>query len=297
MSFEHQIQASDSIVFGDVLPAGSQPSGASSHLYISLSDLVVDSIFYHPGIESRLASLEESERKALDAVLKGKTISEHFVSVLVKKIKSAVDAGDYHSIRLCLSDADSYEYRALIGGTFESVEVNPAMGNRGVSRLVSDAYHPVFSLECEVVKQLHQQGIHAEIIVPFVRALSDAAAIIDRLAEQGLSRGLNGLKVLYSCDIPSSALLCERLLQYFDGVVIHIDHLTQFTLGIDKYNDGLSHLYKPENEAVTTLIDMVVKSAHQAKKPVAAIIHALDLHPKFQVYVKEQLRADILYVF
>jgi pyruvate,water dikinase len=299
MSIEHPQYASEyPIAFGNVFPADSQQqSDLFSHLYVSLSDLVAETIFYHPGIDAHLSELDETEKQSLDSILGGKAVSEHFVAVLTEQIINRIDSADYETIRICLSDADSHEYRSLIGGRFEPEEVNPAMGCRGVSRLVSKHQSQHFSLECDVIKQLRTKGIPVEIVVPFVRTLSDAAAMIDRLAEQGLPRGLNGLKVLYSCDVPSAALLSERLLHYFDGVVVHADHLTQFTLGVDKYNEALSHLCKPESESVTSLIDMVVKSAHRGKKTAAVVIQSFELHPEFQIYAKERLQADILYTY
>ncbi|MFA0521359.1 phosphoenolpyruvate synthase, partial [Vibrio sp. 10N.222.55.E8] len=75
----------------------------------------------------------------------------------------------------------------------------------------------------------------------------------DLLAEQGLPRGLNGLKVLFSCDVPSAVLLSERLLHYFDGVVVNVDSLASFTLGIDKHNEVQRHAFDPQNEAVIIL--------------------------------------------
>ncbi|CAM3579137.1 Phosphoenolpyruvate synthase [Vibrio aerogenes CECT 7868] len=299
MSIEHPQNASEyPIAFGNVLPAASQhQSGPFPHLYVSLSDLVAEAIFYHPGIEAHLSELDETEKKSLESILDGKTVGEHFVSVLAEQITTMIDSAGYKTIRICLSDADSHEYRSLIGGRFEPEEVNPAMGCRGVSRLVAKHQAQHFSYECEVIRRLRQQGIPVEIVVPFVRTLSDAAAMIDRLAEHGLPRGLNGLKVLYSCDVPSAALLSERLLHYFDGVVVHVDHLTQFTLGVDKYNEALSHLCKPESESVTSLIDMVVKSAHRVKKNAVVVIQSFELHPEFQSYAKEKLQADVLYTY
>jgi pyruvate,water dikinase len=294
MSFEHQ---DNELIMGDVLPAPEGLSGTASHLYISLSELIADCIFYHPGIENFITQLNESEQQALNTILAGKTVGEHFVSVLVEKIELAVQATSYKTVRICLSDADSYEYRSLLGGQIESDEINPAMGMRGVSRLVSGTYSRVFELQCDLIKQLRLRGICAEIVVPFVRTLSDAASIIDKLAEQGLPRGLNGLKVLFSCDVPSTVLLAERLLQYFDGALIHVEHLTQFTLGVDKYNESLSYLYKPENDAVVMLIEMAASAARRAQKTVGVVVRDLDLHSKFTSYLQEHLQAEVVYCF
>ncbi len=297
MSFESKENVGQPVVLGNVLPAEKATYKEATHLYISLSELIADCVFYHPGLIVEQGKLSDDERQALHAVIGEQDIASHFVSTLVNKIKQALAEQAYSSVRLCLSEADSYEYKALIGGGIEVDEVNPAMGLRGVSRLAAENYSDAFGLQCDVIKALQSDGVDVEIVVPFVRALSDAATIIDRLAEKGLPRGLNGLKVLYSCDVPSSALLAEKLLQYFDGIVIHVEHLTQFTLGVDKYNQELEYLYKSDNEAVTALIEYAVKSARQAKKPVLVVTHSIEDHPKLKEFLFEALKVDVVFSF
>lgn len=247
----------------NTLPAYSeQPS--SEQLYVSLSDLIMEHIFYHPAVEE--TKLSETDKETLVALLNGLSVNEHFVQTLVSKIKDAISS-EHRIIRVRLSHADSYAFSALLGGGCEEKEVNPAMGLRGVGRYASSFYASSFALECEVVKRLRADGHDIEVVVPFVRALSDAATIIDRLAEQGLPRGLGGLKVLYSCDVPSSILLADKLLQYFDGVVIDIESLAQFILGVDIKNEALTHSFDIQNEAVIELVIQMIKKVKKAKKP------------------------------
>lgn len=295
MSLEHNVTIHEQLALGNTLPQATEQA-PSSHLFVSLSELIAESVFYHPALITGTDNLSESEQKSLDDMLGGQTIEQHFVHTLVEKIEAGIKP--YHqSLRVSLSSADSHGYQALLGGDMETGEVNPAMGVRGVSRYASKAYAPAFALECEVIKQLRVKGFDIEIVVPFVRTLSDAATIIDRLAEQGLPRGLNGLKVLYSCNVPSSVMVAERLLHYFDGVVIEWESLTQFTLGLDKDNPALSYLYNPDSESVTLLADIVFKAAMQAKKPVLIVTTALETHLKLQNYLLENAQADAIFNF
>lgn len=281
------------LVLGDALPAAIETSGNAQHLYVSLSDIILDSLFYHPSIEQHFANLSELEQESAQSILNDKEVSEHFTATIVDKVLSAVQES-HQTIRVCLSDADSYAYKALLGGSVEPEEINPAMGVRGVSRFASQQYAKAFSYECSVIKALRNAGVNVEIVVPFVRTLSDAATIIDRLAEQGLPRGLQGLKVHYSCDVPSAALLAERLMHYFDGITINIDNLTQYTLGIDKNNAALAHLFNPESEAVVALLDLAVKAAYQAKKPILVVTQSLADYPKLQEHLVENTQADVV---
>ncbi|WP_165311320.1 putative PEP-binding protein [Vibrio ziniensis] len=296
MSFEQSEIIQQELALGNTLP--STDSQQSSHaLFVSLSELIAESVFYHPALTAGgVDLLPELEQNSLKSLLNDQTIEQHFVSVLVDQIAKSIS--DKHtSIRICLSSSDSYAFKALIGGSIEEDEVNPAMGVRGVSRFASSKYSPAFALECKVIKALQEKGHKVEIVVPFVRALSDAATIIDRLAEQGLPRGLNGLKVLYVCSVPSAALVADKLLQYFDGVVIDWDELTQMTLGVDKHNESLSYLYNPESEAVSQLANFAVSAANLAKKPVVVVTHGLESYPKLQEHLSETIQPESVFNF
>ncbi|MFA0156951.1 putative PEP-binding protein [Vibrio sp. 10N.261.46.A3] len=285
MTQENQSTLHPELVLGDVLPSYNDNNN-SNHLYVSLSELVMDRVFYHPSIESHLDTLTDIEKTSLDAILGDKTVDEHFVSTLVIAIQAAVQP-NHTSVRIALSSADSYGFRSLLGGNCEAEEINPALGVRGVARYATPEYSKAFALECQVIKTLREQGINVEVVVPYVRALSDAAKIIDLLAEQGLPRGLNGLKVLFSCDVPSAVLLSERLLHYFDGVVVNVDSLASFTLGVDKHNEAQQHAFDPQNEAVIALLDMIVKATLNAKKPVLLVTQGLVDYPRLQGYIAD----------
>ncbi|ANP76462.1 MULTISPECIES: putative PEP-binding protein [Vibrio] len=285
MTQENQSTLHPELVLGDVLPSYNDNNN-SNHLYVSLSELVMDRVFYHPSIESHLDTLTDIEKTSLEAILGDKTVDEHFVSTLVIAIQAAVQP-NHTSVRIALSSADSYGFRSLLGGNCEAEEINPALGVRGVARYATPEYSKAFALECQVIKALREQGINVEVVVPYVRALSDAAKIIDLLAEQGLPRGLNGLKVLFSCDVPSAVLLSERLLHYFDGVVVNVDSLASFTLGVDKHNEAQQHAFDPQNEAVITLLDMIVKATLNAKKPVLLVTQGLVDYPRLQGYIAD----------
>ncbi|OED73274.1 phosphoenolpyruvate synthase [Vibrio splendidus ZS-139] len=285
MTQENQSTLHPELVLGDVLPSYNDNNN-SNHLYVSLSELIMDRVFYHPSIESHLETLSDIEKTSLNAILGDKSVDEHFVSTLVVAIQAAIQPS-HTKIRIALSSADSFGFRSLLGGSCEVEEVNPALGVRGVARYATQEYSKAFALECQLIKTLREQGINVEVVVPYVRALSDAAKIIDLLAEQGLPRGLNGLKVLFSCDVPSAVLLSERLLHYFDGVVVNVDSLASFTLGVDKQNEGQQHAFDPQNEAVITLLDMIVKATLHAKKPVLLVTQGLIDYPRLQGYIAD----------
>ncbi len=102
---------------------------------------------------------------------------------------------------------------------------------------------------------------NVEIMVPFVRTVDQAQAVVEELGRQGLKRGENGLKVIMMCEIPSNALLAEQFLQHFDGFSIGSNDMTQLALGLDRDSGVVSALFDERNEAVKALLSMAIKAA------------------------------------
>ncbi len=65
-----------------------------------------------------------------------------------------------------------------------------------------------------------------QIMVPFVRTVGEAHAVGQLLAENGLRRGENDLKVIMMCELPSNAVLADEFLRYFDGFSIGSNDMT-----------------------------------------------------------------------
>ncbi|MGY5614216.1 putative PEP-binding protein [Vibrio brasiliensis] len=292
MSLTRSSSIHPALNLGDSLPQLDQAT-SGSHLFVSLSEMILEHVFYHPDHAAILPSLDESEVASINAILGEQSLELHFVSTLTEQILAAVKP-QHQSVRIDLGGADSYSFRTLLGGQLEPTEVNPALGLRGVSRFAHEKFVQLFTLECQVIKVLQQQGCDVEIVVPFVRGLSDAAKVIDLLAEQGLPRGLNGLKVLYTVDVPSGALLSERLLHYFDGLVINVENLAQFTLGVDRLSEELEYLFDPESEAVMMLIEQAVDAATNSNKPIVLVSNGLVQYARLQEYIVEHPQIDVL---
>lgn len=109
---------------------------------------------------------------------------------------------------------------------------------------------------CEAVKRVrNDMGLtNVEIMIPFVRTVDQAKAVVDELARQGLKRGENGLKIIMMCEIPSNALLAEQFTEHFDGFSIGSNDMTQLTLGLDRDSGVVSELFDERNEAVKALL-------------------------------------------
>ncbi len=168
-----------------------------------------------------------------------------------------------------LSDFKSNEYANLIGGeTYEPDEENPMLGWRGASRYVDDSFKPAFELECRAMKKVREvMGLdHVWAMVPFVRTVEEAREVVDVMAEFGLRRGENGLKIIMMCELPSNALLAEEFLQHFDGFSIGSNDMTQLTLGLDRDSGLVAHRFDERDGAVKALLSMAIKVCRNADK-------------------------------
>lgn len=189
-----------------------------------------------------------------------------------------------------LSDFKSNEYAQLIGGSgFEPHEENPMLGFRGASRYRDAAFAESFALECQAIKHAREQmGLtNIAVMVPFVRSVEEAKAVVDLMAEQGLVRGEQGLKLYLMCEIPANALLADEFLALFDGFSIGSNDLTQLTLGVDRDSSLIEGLDE-RNPAVLAMMDMAISACHRAGKYIGICGQAPSDFPEISQWLVER---------
>ena len=190
-----------------------------------------------------------------------------------------------------LSDFKSNEYANLIGGSrYEPQEENPMLGFRGASRYVDESFRPCFELECQALKRVREtMGLtNVEVMVPFVRTLTEAREVTQLLAQNGLRRGENGLRVIMMCELPTNALLAEGFLEHFDGMSIGSNDLTQLTLGLDRDSAIVARHFDERDEAVRKLISMAISACRRQGKYVGICGQGPSDHPDFARWLVDQ---------
>ncbi len=216
---------------------------------------------------------------------------EFYISRLAEGISTLAAAFWPKRVIVRLSDFKSNEYANLLGGErYEPQEENPMLGFRGAGRYISSTFHDCFALECEAVKRVrNRMGLtNIELMVPFVRTVAQAKAVISQLETEGLKRGENGLKIIMMCEIPSNALLAEQFLQHFDGFSIGSNDMTQLTLGLDRDSGLVSELFDERNDAVKSLLAMAIAAAKKQGKYVGICGQGPSDHADFALWLKEQ---------
>ena len=214
-----------------------------------------------------------------------------YVEKLVEGIATLGAAFSPDPVIVRLSDFKSNEYASLLGGEFfEPEEENPMIGFRGTSRYLSDDFRDCFELECDALKKVRNDMglINIEIMVPFCRTLEEAEQVIQLLADNGLQRGDNNLRIIMMCEIPSNALLAEEFLNHFDGFSIGSNDMTQLTLGLDRDSGVIAHLFDERNPAVKKLLAMAIKACHEQNKYIGICGQGPSDYPDFAAWLFEQ---------
>ena len=197
--------------------------------------------------------------------------NKFYTGKLIEGISTIAAAFHPKPVIVRLSDFKSNEYKKLIGGVeYEPDEENPMLGFRGVSRYLSKQFHDAFSMECEALRFVrNDMGLdNVEVMVPFVRTLSQAEKVISLLETQGLKRGENGLRIIMMCEVPSNAILAYEFLEYFDGFSIGSNDLTQLSLGLDRDSGDeiLAADFKESDLTVKRLITQAIEACFSENK-------------------------------
>ncbi|WP_455925057.1 phosphoenolpyruvate synthase [Pseudomonas putida] len=216
---------------------------------------------------------------------------DFYVDKLVEGISTLAAAFWPKKVIVRLSDFKSNEYANLIGGKlYEPEEENPMLGFRGASRYISESFRECFELECRALKRVrNDMGLtNVEIMVPFVRTLGEASQVVDLLAENGLGRGVNGLRVIMMCELPSNALMADEFLEFFDGFSIGSNDMTQLALGLDRDSGIIAHLFDERNPAVKKLLASAIAACNKAGKYIGICGQGPSDHPDLAKWLMEQ---------
>ncbi len=257
-----------------------------------LEMIIASHIGVHPRALLEYAQQDPEIRRRIDEKLAGYGDPvDFYVDRLAEGIATITAAFAPYPVIVRLSDFKSNEYANLIGGMrYEPHEENPMLGFRGASRYVDPSFAAAFALECRAIRKVREtMGLdNAWIMIPFVRTVDEGRRVLEALAENGLERGANGLKVIMMCEVPSNALLADQFLELFDGFSIGSNDLTQLTLGLDRDSSIVAHLFDERNEAVKVLLSMAIQAARRKGKYVGICGQGPSDHPDLAEWLMDQ---------
>ncbi len=246
----------------------------------------------HPRALLEFESMDTELQQEIKQRIDGYTSPvEFFIEKLTEGIATLAAAFAPEKVIVRTSDFKSNEYAHLLGGTiFEPDEENPMLGYRGASRYISEDFKPCFELECKAIKQVREEmGLkNVEIMIPFVRTLSEARAVHEILKENGLQRGVDNLRVIMMCELPSNVILADEFLEYFDGFSIGSNDLTQLTLGLDRDSGLVASAFDERDPAVMKLLQQAIQACKAAGKYVGICGQGPSDHPDLARWLLEQ---------
>jgi pyruvate,water dikinase len=257
-----------------------------------LEMIIASHIGVHPKALLEYAQQDAATKAKIDARIAGYASPvEFYVDRLAEGIATITASVAPNPVIVRLSDFKSNEYANLIGGSrYEPHEENPMIGFRGASRYVDPSFKDAFALECRAVKKVREQmGLtNLWVMIPFVRTLGEGRKVLDVLAENGLEKGVDGLKVIMMCEVPSNALLADEFLDLFDGFSIGSNDLTQLTLGLDRDSSIVANLFDERDPAVKKLLSMAIGAARAKGKYIGICGQGPSDHPDLAEWLMQQ---------
>jgi pyruvate,water dikinase len=258
-----------------------------------LEFIINNNIGVHPKAILDYPNVDGDLKKAVESVARGHASPRAFYVDKVSEGVATIAAAFWPKpVIVRLSDFKSNEYRKLIGGSrYEPEEENPMLGFRGAARYLSADFGEAFAMECEALKRVrNDMGLtNVQVMVPFVRTLGQAKRVTELLAQHGLRRGQDDLKIIMMCEVPSNAVLADDFLQYFDGFSIGSNDLTQLTLGLDR-DSGLELLaadFDERDPAVKALLSRAIQACLSQGKYVGICGQGPSDHPDFALWLAE----------
>jgi pyruvate,water dikinase len=193
--------------------------------------------------------------------------SQQFVDKLAEGIATVARAIQPKPVVVRLSDFKTNEYRGLQGGDkYEIVEENPMLGWRGCSRYISKWYDKAFRLECQAIVKCRKEWAlkNVYVMLPMVRTLWEAKAVLQLMKEEGLERNKD-FKIWFMAETPSIGIMADEFSKLVDGFSIGSNDLTQGVLMIDRDSERLGAMgyFDERDPAVKRIIAHLIKAAHE----------------------------------
>jgi pyruvate,water dikinase len=246
----------------------------------------------HPQALLEYDQLDEETRGAIDDQMAGyPNPVDFFIDKLAEGVATIAAAFAPEPVIVRLSDFKSNEYAHLIGGEkYEPDEENPMIGFRGASRYVADSFRPCFELECRALLRVrNDMGLrNVQIMIPFVRTVRQARDVLDLMATYGLARGKDDLKIIMMSELPTNALLADQYLDYFDGMSIGSNDMTQLTLGLDRDSALVADTFDERDDAVKALLAMTIAACKKRGKYVGICGQGPSDHPDLARWLLDQ---------
>ncbi|MDA8225677.1 MAG: phosphoenolpyruvate--protein phosphotransferase [Betaproteobacteria bacterium] len=158
-----------------------------------------------------------------------------------------------------------------LGGLTE-VTLNPALGKRAIRLCLSES--AMFHTQLRAILRASHYG-RIKIMIPMLCNLQELRlthAAIARAKASLVEENLPfdpGIEVGGMIEVPAAALMAQSFAERLDFLSIGTNDLIQYTLAIDRADDGVAYLYDPMHPAVLQLLSVTLRAGEKAGKPVS----------------------------
>ncbi len=155
---------------------------------------------------------------------------------------------------------------------FPIKEDNPFLGYRGI-RISLD--HPeIFLTQLRAMLIANQATGNLHILFPMISSLhelEEALALLERAKRELREENVitPDPRVGAMIEVPSAVHMTEALAERVDYLSVGTNDLVQYLLAVDRNNASVSELYDEYHPAVLSALEMIVKGAARAGKPVS----------------------------
>ena len=254
--------------------------------------IISDTIKVHPMALLHPNRVQNTgEREQINALCHGYVSpSDFFIQRLSEGVGTIAAAFWPKPVVVRMSDFKTNEYAALLGGQyFEPFESNPMIGFRGASRYTHLDYAAGFALECAAMKRVRDEmGLtNVILMIPFCRRVAEGERVLQAMADYGLKRGENDLKVYVMCEIPNNVIQIDAFAKLFDGFSIGSNDLTQLTLGVDRDSEIVAFDFDERDDGVKEMIRLAVDGARRNGRHSGLCGQAPSDYPEMAEYLVE----------
>jgi pyruvate,water dikinase len=187
-----------------------------------------------------------------------------YVELLVTGLRKIASAFKGKPIWVRNSDMRSDEYRNLKGGDQEPDESDPMIGWHAIRRLLDEPR--ILKAEFLAIKKLYEEGLeNIGIMLPFVINVDEVREAKKIMAEVGLEP-CKDVEFGVMIETPASCWIIEELCREgIDFISFGTNDLTQLTLGIDRNNGKIAHLFDEMHPGVLGEMAKVIKVCKKFK--------------------------------
>jgi len=154
----------------------------------------------------------------------------------------------------------------LPGGGSQHLAENPAMGLRGVRLLLH--WPALLEAQLSAILRAGDAG-PMQIMVPMVAHLEEMVQVREIARHIALRLGKPVPRIGAMIETPAAVLIADELATVSDFFSVGTNDLTQYTLAVDRSNEEVGSLYRPNHPAIWRQLAMTVEAAKRGGIPVS----------------------------